>query len=90
MTKIIYKISLHKSISTKDNRWKYTIQGGKLYPNKKKKKRKYHSTNPKEDSYTNIIPVLTTEMTGINTHFSLISLNINSPVKKTKINMLNT
>jgi hypothetical protein len=47
MTKIIYKISLHKSISTKDNRWKYTIQGGKLYPNKKKKKKKISFNKPK-------------------------------------------
>jgi hypothetical protein len=35
------------------------------------------STNPKEDSHTNIIPPLTTKITGSNNNFFLISLNIN-------------
>jgi hypothetical protein len=35
------------------------------------------SINPKEDSHTNIIPPLTTKITGSNNHFSLISLNTN-------------
>jgi hypothetical protein len=42
------------------------------------------STNPKEDSHTNIIPLLTTKITGSSNHFSSISLNIdglNSPKK---------
>jgi hypothetical protein len=42
-----------------------------------KKQESNLSTNPKEDSHTNIIPPLTTKMTGSNNHFSLISLNIN-------------
>ena len=34
------------------------------------KARKYLlSTNPKEDSHTNIIPLLTTKITGSNNHF---------------------
>ena len=36
-------------------------------------------TNQKEDSYTNIIPPLTTKRTGSNNHFFLISFNINGP-----------
>jgi hypothetical protein len=35
------------------------------------------STNLKEDSHMNRIPPLTTKITGINNHFSLISLNMN-------------
>jgi hypothetical protein len=35
------------------------------------------STNPKEDSHTNMIPPLTTKIAGSNNHCSLISLNIN-------------
>jgi hypothetical protein len=35
------------------------------------------STNPREDSHTNIILPLTTKITGSNNHYSLISLNIN-------------
>jgi hypothetical protein len=43
-------------------------------------------TNPKEDSHKNVIPTLTTKITGSNKYFPLISLNINglnSPNKKT-------
>jgi hypothetical protein len=36
------------------------------------------SENPKEDSHTKIIPPLTTKVTGINNHFSLISFNMDS------------
>jgi hypothetical protein len=46
------------------------------------------STNLKEDSHTNIIPPLTTKITGSNNHFSLISLNINgfnSPIKRHRL-----
>jgi hypothetical protein len=46
------------------------------------------STNPKDDSHTDIIPPLTTKMTGSNNHFSLISLNINglnSPIKRHRL-----
>jgi hypothetical protein len=42
------------------------------------------TTNSKEDTYINIIPSLTTKITGTNNHWSLISLNINelnSPIK---------
>ena len=35
------------------------------------------ATNPKEENHTNIIPPLTTKITGSNNHWSLISLNIN-------------
>jgi hypothetical protein len=43
------------------------------------------STNPKEDSHTNIIRSLPTKITGSNNHVSLISPNINglnSPIKR--------
>ena len=46
------------------------------------------STNPKEDSHINIIPPLTTKITGSNDHFFLISLNINglnSPIKRHRL-----
>jgi hypothetical protein len=46
------------------------------------------STNPKEDSNTNIIPALTTKITGSNNQFSLIFLNIsglNSPIKRHRL-----
>jgi hypothetical protein len=55
---------------------------------RKKKQERSLSTNPKEDSHTNIIPSLTTKITGSNNHFSLISLNINglnSPIKRHKL-----
>ena len=45
-------------------------------------------TNPKEDSYTNKIPPLTTKITGRNDHFSLISLNISGlsfPIKRHRL-----
>jgi hypothetical protein len=42
-----------------------------------KKQKSYLSTNPEEDRHINIIPPLTTQITGSNNHFSLISLNIN-------------
>jgi hypothetical protein len=42
-----------------------------------KKQESNLSTNPKEDSHTNIILPLTTKITGRNNHFSLMSLNIN-------------
>ena len=44
------------------------------------------TTNPKEECHTNIIPTLTTKITGNSNYWSLISLNINglnSPIKKT-------
>ena len=52
------------------------IQGGKLQGGKKQESNLL-STNPKEDSHTNIIPPLTTKIIGSNNHFSLMSLNIN-------------
>jgi hypothetical protein len=39
-----------------------------------KKQESNLSTNPKEESHTNIIPPLTTKITGTNNHYSLISL----------------
>jgi hypothetical protein len=42
-----------------------------------KKQESNLSKNSKEDSHTNIIPPLTTKITGSNNHFSLISFNIN-------------
>jgi hypothetical protein len=56
----------------KDNRWKTPTQGRKLHPRKKQERNL--STNPKEDSHTNIIPLQTTKITGSNNRFSLISL----------------
>jgi hypothetical protein len=56
-----------------------------------KKQESNFSTNPKEDSHTNIILPLTTKIAGSNNHFSLLSLNINelnSPIKKTETNRL--
>jgi len=50
--------------------------------------RKVISTNPKEDSHTNITPALTTKIMGNNNHCSLISLNINglnSPMKRHRL-----
>jgi hypothetical protein len=52
-----------------------------------KKQESNVSTNPKEDSHTNIIPPLT-KIPGNNNHFSLISLNINglnSPIKRHRL-----
>jgi hypothetical protein len=46
------------------------------------------STNPKEDSHTNIISPLTTKITGSNNLYNLVSLNINglnSPIKRHKL-----
>ena len=74
-------LSLHKSSPTQDNRRKTPTKRGKLYPRKKQESNL--STNPKEDSHTNIIPPLTTKITG-SSNISLISLNIsglNSPKK---------
>jgi hypothetical protein len=68
-------MSFHKSSPKKDNRWKTPTQGQKLHPRKKQESNL--STNPKEDSHTNVILPLTTKITGSNNHFSLISLNIN-------------
>jgi hypothetical protein len=53
-----------------------------------KKQENNHSTNPKEDSHTNIIPPLITKIKGSNNHFSLLSLNISgldSPIKRHKL-----
>jgi hypothetical protein len=44
---------------------------------KKKQECNLLSTNPNEDSHTNIIPPLTTKIIGGNNHYSLIYLNIN-------------
>jgi len=44
--------------------------------------------NPKEGKHTNIIPLLTTKITGNNNHYSFISLNINglnSPIKRHRL-----
>jgi hypothetical protein len=59
-----------------------TIRKSKPY----KKEESNLPTNPKEDSHTNIIPLLTTKIKGSNSNFSLIVLNINrlnSPIKDT-------
>jgi hypothetical protein len=53
-----------------------------------KKQESNLSTNPKEDSHTNIIPPLTTKITGSNNHYSLISLNLtglNYPIKRHRL-----
>jgi hypothetical protein len=59
-----------------DNKWKTPTQGGKLHP-RKKQESNLLSTNPKEDSHTNVIATLRTKIIGSNNHRSLISLNIN-------------
>ena len=49
------------------------------------------STNPKEDNHTNI--KITSKISGSNNLYFLISLNINglnSPIKKTQTNRLDT
>jgi hypothetical protein len=83
MKKLRYSMSkpnphniFHKSSPTKDNRWKTPAQGGKLHPRKSKKVIIFQQTQ-KEGSHINIIPPLTTKITGSNNHYSLISLNIN-------------
>jgi hypothetical protein len=46
------------------------------------------STNLKEDSHTNLLPLLTTKIIGSNNHWSLLSLNINglkSPIKRYRL-----
>jgi hypothetical protein len=58
-----------------DNRCKTPTQGGKLHPRKSKK-------IIFQQTHTNIIPPLTTKITGSNDHFSLISLNM-------KVNFIN-
>jgi hypothetical protein len=50
-----------------------------------KKQENILPTNPKEDRHTNMIPPLTTKITGSNNHFSLISLNINTPIKRYRL-----
>ena len=44
---------------------------------KKKHEINLHTTNPEEESHTNIIPPLTTKITGSSNYFSIILLNIN-------------
>jgi len=54
----------------------------------KKQESNLLATNPKEERDTNIIPPLTTKITGNNNHYSLISLNINglsSPIKRQRL-----
>jgi hypothetical protein len=53
-----------------------------------KKQESYHSTKLNEDRHKNRIPTLTRKITGSNTYFSLISLNINgvnSPIKRHRL-----
>jgi hypothetical protein len=52
----------------------------------KKQESNLHSTNPQEDSHTNI--KITSKITGCNNHYSLKSLNINglnSPIKRHRL-----
>jgi hypothetical protein len=52
----------------------------------KKQERNFLSTNPKEDSHTNI--KITSKITGSNNHYSLISFNINGlyfPIKRHRL-----
>jgi hypothetical protein len=84
MTKPIYTISFHKSNPSKGNEWKTPTQGRKLHPKKKNQENNLLLMNQKEDNHRNIIPHLTTKITGSDNHFSLIFLNINglnSPMK---------
>jgi hypothetical protein len=53
-----------------------------------KKQESNPTTNLKEDNLKNRIPTLTTKITGSNTYFSLISLNIsglNSQMKRDRL-----
>jgi hypothetical protein len=87
MTKPNLHKSFHKSSPAKANRWKTPPQGGKLH-SRKKQETNLLSTNPKENSHTTIMPHLTTKITGINNHYSLIFLNINglnSPIKRYRL-----
>jgi hypothetical protein len=74
MTKQIYTVSFHKYSHTKDNKWKTPTQVGKLH-RRKKQESSLLSTNPKEDSHTNIIPLLTIKITGSNNNLYLISMD---------------
>jgi hypothetical protein len=57
--RLLYPANFHKSILTKDNRWKATIQGGKLHPRKGKKvmfqqiKKKAHKHNATSNNKNN-------------------------------------
>jgi hypothetical protein len=64
------------------------IIDGKCQHKEGKKHESSLSSNPKEDSHTNIIPLLTTKITGRNNHYSFVSLNINglnSPIKSHRL-----
>ena len=64
------------------------INTGRETTPQKKQESNLLSTNPKEDSHTNIILPLTTKIKGSNNQFSLISLNINglnSPIKRHRL-----
>ena len=82
------KPNLHNIFpQTPPYKWKHQQKEGN-YTIEKARKNNLLSTNPKEDSHTNIIPPLTTKMTGSNNHFSLISININgliSPIKRHRL-----
>ena len=50
----------------------------------KEKQKNNHTRKPKEEKHTNISLPLTTKITGIENHYSIIFLNINelhSPIK---------
>jgi len=68
-----------QSNPTKDNRWKTLTQGEKLRHTESK-----NVISLQRNQKRNIIPPLTTKITGRDNRYSLISLNINglnSPVK---------
>jgi transglutaminase/protease-like cytokinesis protein 3 len=71
---------------SKDNKGKTPNTRKENIPEKKQENNP--SINLKEDSRKNIIPSLTTKITGSNNYFSLISLNINglnSQIKRHKL-----
>ena len=58
------------------------------YTQEKKQEMIIFTINTNEEKHTNIIPTLTTKITGTNHHWSLISLNIsglNFPIKRHRL-----
>jgi hypothetical protein len=63
-----HTLSFHESSSSRDNKRKKTIQGQKPCP--RKKQENTPSTNRKEDSHNNRIPMLTRKIIGSNNYFT--------------------
>jgi hypothetical protein len=79
----IHTLSFHESSPSKDNN-KKKKNNTRRETMSYEKQESNPSTNLKEDSHKNRMPILTTKIKGSNNYFSLISLNINalnSPIK---------